>query len=654
MKKITLSLLTAFACVGAALAQPNISIMAPTDNSSSQLRMPNGTTDHKFLRGCHLIKASELTALTATLINSIGFSLLDGASPASSGNFTVWLENTADVTYNKGTAFGTAISGMAVHYSSTLGIPTSATASTITLNISSAPFTYTGAGIYVAYAWDETAPASNTNLANPATYDANNAGTGNGLCATGYSSVNLAGATTMTLSDFRPCVIFGAANTATNEVSVIDFYAVGKTTKLAGVPQTITAVVRNNSNAGSLSNINVGLLVTGANPTTAAVVIPALAAGSQTTVTFTGYNPTATGVSGMTVSVVPDQNNNNNALTWSQSVNCDTYALPLALSAGNYTSSGYGAGANAGGIVYAFKYVTGATSSSLIGVNCVVPSFASASNTGKQLYAALFDAAGTQVATGNTVTIATANLDVFSTYPLTVPEALAPNSTYYIGLGVTTNSYFPIGQVGFFINGFYQIPTGGGAPTAINYGYLSLEAVLGYSNTVISAAATDTRVCNKSLETTTLVATGAAGLTYSWTGLSSTAASVVVNPSITAASGIRNYTVQATDAASGCKSNKSVITISLQTCTSIESNGDFGSTINVYPNPAVNGKVFVKGLDGTNQITVYNMLGQAVINFSSKEEELTVDLKDQAVGNYLIKITGSDNRSKTIKLVNQN
>src|SRR5690606_18070430 len=91
------------------------------------------------------------------------------------GNFTLYLENTSDVTYNKGTTFSSIITGMPVHYNSALTLTGSAAAAnsqtgSITMPLSSG-FTYTGGGIYVAWEWVASAPTATNYYRYLATYD---------------------------------------------------------------------------------------------------------------------------------------------------------------------------------------------------------------------------------------------------------------------------------------------------------------------------------------------------------------------------------------------------------------------------------------------------------------------------------------------------
>jgi hypothetical protein len=47
------------------------------------------------------------------------------------------------------------------------------------------------------------------------------------------------------------------------------------------------------------------------------------------------------------------------------------------------------------------------------------------------------------------------------------------------------------------------------------------------------------------------------------------------------------------------------------------------------------------------------MLGQTVLTLNTDKEEAMIDLANQPIGNYLVKIIDPDNTTKTIKVINQ-
>ena len=661
MKKITLTLLLLSALFGKMISQPIVNWNAPPDEQApSQFAMASGSNNAVYHRAAFLIKASELTglALTNSVITNVVFNYLQGVNAATIGQFTLYLQNTTDATYLKGQSWSTIITGMTPHYTGNYSIPVSNGTSATSLSLTPT-FTYTGGGIYVACNWY--CPSANALQMAAVTCNSSGlAGNPPGAVRAEVGAVGPAPAT-LSLSPFRPSINLLAQNTATNELSVSNLRALGKNSKLAG-GEVITAVVKNSS-IGAISNVSVGLGITGANTFLNSQTIPSIAPGATALVTFAPFTPTNNGINTIQVYTLPDQFPSNNSAVWSQSTTCNNVRIPPPnLAAGSFTGAGYGAGANSpSGLIYAFSYTTGTSTSSLLGVNCVIPSFANAANFGKQLYPVLCDDMGNIIATGSTLTIAATNMDVWNPMLFPSKPALIPNTAYLIGLGLTANLYYPIGNSPQNdVKGYYSMPTVGGAPNAINIGYLAMEASLLFSSTTINAAANKTLVCKGSA--ITLSATGGA-TTFTWNSTSaiipSTNGIATVTPSLPGLSGMVGYTVSGT-ATGGCAANKAVITISVSSsfppCSAVGLvvNGATVYDVKLSPNPSLNGKTTISGLVGVSTITVYNMLGQVVYSKLTNDETVLVNFENQPSGNYLIKITGDSNQTKTIKIVNQN
>ena len=662
MKKITLTLLLLSALFGKMISQPIVSWNAPpNEQAGSNFALASGGNTAVYHRAAFLIKNSELAglALTNSVITSVVFNYLQGVNAATIGQFTLYLQNTADATYLKGTNWSTIITGMSTNYTGNYSIPVSNGTSATSLSLSTT-FAYTGGGIYVACNWQ----CPTANASQLAVVACNSSGLANGAVRAEVGAAGPAPAT-LSVSAFRPSINLLAQNTATNELSVSDVKALGKNSKLAGFSEVITAVVKNSS-IGALSNISVGLGITGANTFLNSQTIPSIAPGASLLVSFAPFTPTNNGINTIQVSTLPDQFPSNNSAVWSQSTTCNNVRIPSAnLTASNFTSNANGAGASASGLIYAFSYTTGTSTSSLGGVNCVIPGFSNAANLGKQLYPVLCDDMGNIIATGSTLTIAANNMDVWNPMLFPTKPALMPNTAYLVGLGIPANAYFPIGnspQNG--VIGFYQVPITGGSPTAINYGNLAMEASLLFSSTTINAAANKTLVCKGSA--ITLSATGGA-TTYTWSSffsanIPSINGIVTLTPTLfspTALSGAVNYTVKGT-ASGGCTANQAVITISVSSsfppCSAVGLvvNGATVYDVKLSPNPSLNGKTTISGLVGVSTITVFNMLGQVVYSKLTNDETVLVNFENQPSGNYLIKITGDSNQTKTIKIVNQN
>jgi len=116
MKKITL-LLFAVLLLSAyrTFSQATISVVAPPvqgQNYSFPLDLPDGAVEHSYAQGCFLITAGELSALLTQSVISFGFKTYGSNNSSPTGSMTIYLENTSDAGYSKGTSFTAALSGM--------------------------------------------------------------------------------------------------------------------------------------------------------------------------------------------------------------------------------------------------------------------------------------------------------------------------------------------------------------------------------------------------------------------------------------------------------------------------------------------------------------------------------------------------------------
>jgi hypothetical protein len=82
----------------------------------------------------------------------------------------------------------------------------------------------------------------------------------------------------------------------------------------------------------------------------------------------------------------------------------------------------------------------------------------------------------------------------------------------------------------------------------------------------------------------------------------------------------------------------------------LELNG-LGS-VKVYPNPTAD-KTTISGLEGKNSIYVYDMLGQLVSTQVTEKEVYVVDLLKQPRGNYMIRISNSENKTRVVKILKE-
>jgi hypothetical protein len=540
MKKITLIVLSVLSSLGV-FSQANILFKAPPgNNATTQVRAPNGNAQHTTMRGVFLVTANELTPymLPGTNISTFGFTLSAGVTgTACTGSFSVYLENTGDITYNKGASYSTAITPMTIAYNGNMTVPIAAGATSIGLTLTT-PFTYTGGGLYVAYDWISSGPFSPT----VATYQADNSLANRG--ATNSTTVAPAG-DAMATTAFSPVFLWGAPNTATNDVQVLAIEAPGSVAGVLNVPHTIRGIVKNGSNA-TLNNIPVTVNVTGANTYANTLTVTTLAAGAQTTVNFTGFNPQVNGVNTITVDVPTDQLSNNNSKSSTQSVTCNYFGQ--APQPATYTS---GVGFATGSGIIAARMIPPATTTCIgtrIGIS------GDANTSGKSIWGVLINNVGTILASSNTLVITPGMLGTAQTLTYTVPANVTSGITYYVGIAqpATATGFWPVGATpatyvpaGTYVTTF----TTGGFPGTVtqNLGYMWLDAI--FANTAtISATPASSLVCAG--YSVNLFSTGAA--TYSW-NTGQTGTPVAVTPTGTA----NTYTVVGTTSV-GCSATNTL------------------------------------------------------------------------------------------------
>lgn len=441
-------------------------VTAPTNVSSTQLRAPNGFNSHAFLRASSLVLTSEVSAIpVSTTLTSIGFTTTAGADMAVSGTMTVYLQNSGDATFSKGTNWSTIITGMTAAYVGTYTVPASAT--TIDLNLTT-PFVYTGGSIYVAYDFTSSGPFASTT---PATYGANNTLAGGCVSA---SSASVA-PTTLGTTSFRPSFRFGFP-ALTNDMSVEYINTIGTVPQVLGSTNlTLSAVVRNNSN-GPLSNVPVTANFTGANTYANTQTITSIASGATATVNFSTWNPAVIGASTINVSVPADQNNANNSRTFSNMVTCNTGGM--AQNPASYLQS------------VGFNTVSGCLSTevqlpvnaSLTGVNVAISS--NTASVGNNVYGVMFDATGTLLAaSANTLTISNGDLNTIHTFSFASAVPVTAAQIFYIGMAQTPNTvtgYFPFGAYSTpYLNAAYYTNAIGGGTLALlgpNLGQFGISA----------------------------------------------------------------------------------------------------------------------------------------------------------------------------------
>ncbi len=648
MKKITLSLLAALTTISLGFGQANISVEAPKRNANYLDVLPNGSFGHTAFHAVYLVNSSELGALTGSLITSMGLQLSHGTvGQGVIGNFTLSLENTTDMTYSKSTSYTTAIQTMTTCFTNTILIPVSTNSAVINLPFPQS-FTYTGDGLYVAVDWVTTTPlAASSPSTSWAAFYTKTVTAGTNLMAMEQETMAPA-PDLMNQFNVCPSFQFRAVNTSTNELSITKFDVPGKVAKLFGLGSQIVAEVKNSSTINK-SNIAVTLSVSGANSHVETQTITSLNAGLSATVGFSSFNPTVNGLNNMSVSIISDDNDDNNQFVRTQSVTCNIYAD------NQNTTIGGGVGFPNGTGMFLNK-INPAINASITAVRLAISS--SASNSGKAVCGALLDATGNIIAMTNTVTLSASMLGAFRAFTFTPAEALSSGTDYYVGLVQTQTGHYPIGNLdnvyGYQPTGYYTAPLAGGStPNQVttSYGYFGIEPIYSFDAINIELVASADIMCRGLTNTLTVNGT-ATNYTWSANAGSGTSGlqSIVVTPTVTGA--VINYTVAGKDPASGCITNMAAFQVSLSACTGIMSE-EKAANIKMYPNPTVNGKTTISGLDMNSSITVLNLLGQAILTESTKNGIIEIDLSKYPAGNYFIKVADENKHVTVVKLINQ-
>ena len=462
MKKLLLTLSTIlFSAL--TFGQVNIVQSAPPNITGTGLRGPSGTLARSFARVSSIIQTSELSVIpTNTTINSFGFVSNSGANVQVAGNITVYMLNSADANFSRGTDWATIIAGMTQVYTGAYTVPNTATNVDLTLTT---PFVYTGGAVYIAFDFNRTGTAATTG----AIYGANN-----GLVNGCVSQVNQTTApTTLVANDFRPTIRFGYINPNSNDMSVEGISSLGNVATTLGLSVPISAVVTNKSNT-TLNNVVVSAGVSGANTYSNSQTIATLAAGAATTVNFANWTPTALGANVINVSVPADQGNTNNFVNFNSATTCFTSGQGQR---GVSYSGGIGFN-TASGIIS--TPILNSVASTITGVNLAISS--DAASVGKTVFGVLLDNAGAILAQSPNTVLAAGDSNTFKSFTFPTAIAVAANQQVHVGIGQVANA------VGFFPLGSYANPnlttvyntcvvTGGALTPLTNLGQLGIEAV---------------------------------------------------------------------------------------------------------------------------------------------------------------------------------
>ena len=216
MKKITLLIGILLASLSIQ-AQSDIYTVLPNSGGTSQNgRAPQGARPAS--RSVWIITATEMAAsgfTAGSIVNSVGFNYSIAHNAGITGTIVIYMQNTADVTNTKSTAWATAITGMTTVSNAAVTLPS--TAGTFDIPFAGgSPFTYTGGSLYIAFDYQN---FSNPLATGPSTALCENSLTGGLLGAMAAAAATTPPAT-LAASAFRPETRLGKAVTCSRPTNL--------------------------------------------------------------------------------------------------------------------------------------------------------------------------------------------------------------------------------------------------------------------------------------------------------------------------------------------------------------------------------------------------------------------------------------------------
>ncbi len=309
-------------------------------------------------RSCAIYPAADFAGIfnPGDTIFRAGYILTTPITTGVSGNMRIFMVNTSDAGFLKNTLWDSIVQSrgaMDTVYNGSMTIPNVAGPYFVTLQ---KPFVYTGGGVYVAYQWEASPPATTA-----AVYSCNT-GVVNG-------QRNIQGASLATLgtltgaSSFRPQLYLGK-KTPTNDAQVVEVYSLGKMPIPFASPYSVRARVKN-LGSDTLLDRYFYVRVRPVNNLLDSILVDSLLPGQEKTISFPGYSSLNTGTDTVRVFCAPDNNNANNSKIYGQIVNLNTYnyADPFKIPTG-----GVGFTGATGDFVAKFPY-SGSNSINQVGVN---------------------------------------------------------------------------------------------------------------------------------------------------------------------------------------------------------------------------------------------------------------------------------------------
>jgi len=455
----------------------NLTLWALPSNggTSANSRAPGNT--YRYQRCEYLILPSEMAASglpSGSIINGIGYWISTAGVGSITGTFNVYLMNTTDVSYTLGTSWN--VTGFTQVLNNTSWTVPIALGTYDVPFTGGSSFTYTGGGVYVA--WEFSYPTGTLGTTHPV-HQCNNSLPGLLYSARHSSSMP----TALSASAFRPATRF-TTSSYDDLIDLSNIYTTEKTPVPYNNPCPIGVRVANVSTDPQTFDVTVEVRdqATSTLRYTATQAVTSLAAGSSTTVSFTGYAPTIlenVNITAFTSTLVGENWTVNNTKTIPATVNNNLYSYYYGSPA---PSTGYGFTYSIGGIFTNKYHIYG--SGSIPSANLFVYNYAA--NVGRTIYAVVLNSAGTIVAQSANLVITTPDMGTNKNFTFPTPPTFT-DEDFYVGLAQSTAgatvAWYPMGSItedpqrG---STFYTFSLTGGTPTMSTspYKYM-IEALVG-------------------------------------------------------------------------------------------------------------------------------------------------------------------------------
>ncbi len=211
-----------------------------------------------------------------------------------------------------------------------------------------------------------------------------------------------------------------------SDASVENVWAKGKLSFTYGVPDTISALIKNNG-ATTITNLTVYLNITGANNHSDSVQIASLPSGDTAQVNFNGYTPVLSGFSDVTVSIPPDDITGNNTATFLSQSNSNSMRYVDS----NCCNSAVGW---FGQYSFLNRYRMSGTGQ-IRNVNIKLPD---GDIIGQIVYAIVLNSSGTIVGKSSHFLVSSSDVPGYKSFAITDPKPyMVTNDYYYVGIAQT-------------------------------------------------------------------------------------------------------------------------------------------------------------------------------------------------------------------------